>query len=266
MSMKAKIFDLSGKHAGEMDLPGIFAVSVRTDVIRRAVLAQQANRRQAYGSDPLAGKRTSAHYHGSRHYRYTMMNKEMSRIPRIHGRTGGLANVMRARFAPQAVKGRRAHPPVAEKIWAQKINDKEKRLAVKSAIAAAARPELVKARHRADFSPIIFTDDFENITKAKDVSRLLVALVPSELERVSKRKVRPGRGKMRGRRYREKSGPLVIASKQCPVLKAARNIPGVDATDARSVNVEMLAPGGVPGRLLVVTKSALDALQEKFGD
>lgn len=128
MIMKAHIYGIDGKRAGEVELPALFSAHVRADVIKRAVLAQQSARRQPYGTDPLAGKRTSAHYHGSRHYRFTMMNKEMSRMPRIHGKVGYM--MWTARFAPHAVKGRRAHPPKAEKIWLQKVNVKERRLAI----------------------------------------------------------------------------------------------------------------------------------------
>ncbi len=261
--MKAKIFDLSGKQTGEVELPSVFSKPVRNDVIKRAVLAQQANRRQAYGTDPLAGKRTSAHYHGSRHYRFTMMNKEMSRMPRIHGKVGHL--VWRARFAPQAVKGRRTHPPMAAKIWMQKVNEKEKRLAISSAIAASARIELVSSRHRTEIAPIIIADDFEDVSKTKDAVAFLEKIIPAELLRISNKKVRAGKGKLRNRRYKKKKGPLVITAKPCSMLKAAKNIPGVDATDVSRLNVVMLAPGGVPGRLVIVTKSALHAMQEKFG-
>jgi large subunit ribosomal protein L4e len=262
--MKARVYDTSGKHSGDVELPPLFSSAVRRDVIMRAVLSQQANRRQAYGSDPLAGKRTSAHYHGSRHYRYSMMNKETSRMPRIHGRVGYMA--MRARFAPQAVKGRRAHPPVAEKIWSQKINAKEKMLAIRSALAATANIELVKEKHRAESSPIVVADDFENVNKTKTIAQLLETIIPKEMLRVSERKIRAGRGKMRGRRYRAKKGPVIVVAKKCAAIRAARNMQGVDVADANSINAEMLAPGGVPGRLLVVTKSALHALQEKYGE
>lgn len=262
--MKAKVFDLSGKQAGEIDLPSIFGTAVRKDLIKRAVLAQQSNRRQRYGSDVLAGKRTSAHYHGSRHYRFTMMNREMSRMPRIHGKVGHLA--WRARFVPQAVKGRRAHPPVSAKIWTQKINAKEKKFAIRSALAASAKIELVKSRHRTEIAPIIVLDDFENVSKTKDIAKLLYTLVPDEISRISERKIRPGRGKMRGRRYVKKKGPLIIAARPCVALRAARSMPGVDATDVKGLNVEVLAPGGAPGRLVVATKSALQAMQEKFGE
>ncbi len=151
-----KVYDLQGNAVEEMDLPGVFSTAYRPDVIKRAVLASQSARRQPYGADPLAGKKTSAHYHGRRKYRFTMMNKEMARIARIHGKVGYMA--MRARFVPQAVKGRKAHPPKAEKLWEERINAKEKRLAIRSALAACANVELVKQRgHRFDSGvPVIF--------------------------------------------------------------------------------------------------------------
>ena len=65
--------------------------TLRQEKIKKAVLALQSSKRQRYGANPLAGKRSSAHYHGKRHYRFTMMNREMARISRIHGKVGYLA-------------------------------------------------------------------------------------------------------------------------------------------------------------------------------
>jgi large subunit ribosomal protein L4e len=264
MIMKAHIYGIDGKRAGEVELPALFSAHVRADVIKRAVLAQQSARRQPYGTDPLAGKRTSAHYHGSRHYRFTMMNKEMSRMPRIHGKVGYM--MWTARFAPHAVKGRRAHPPKAEKIWLQKVNVKERRLAILSALAASADMKLVSARHRVEHSPIVIVDDFENMKKTKDVVSLLSKIVGKELERCNARKVRAGKGKMRGRKYEKKRGPLIIASKNCGVIKAARNVSGVDAVSVSNLNAELLAPGAHPGRAIVTTGAALKELENKFGE
>jgi large subunit ribosomal protein L4e len=260
--MKAKIYDLEGKHAGDIELPHLFSTPFRPDVIKRAVLAQQSAVRQPYGTDPLAGLRSSAHYHGSRHYRYTMMNKELSRIPRIHGRIGYMA--FRARVAPQAVKGRRAHPPKATKVWTQKINQKERNLAIMSALAATARHEIVSARGHLVESPVIFIDDFESIKNTKKIMEMLEKIMPKEIERAEEKKVRAGRGKMRGRRYRKKKGPIVILTKNCPAIKASRNVPGIDAVSVANINAELLAPGAHAGRVLITTKSALEAMEKRF--
>jgi large subunit ribosomal protein L4e len=260
------IYNLEGKNIGKEELPKVFSTPYRPDLIKRAVLSIQSERRQPYGTDPLAGKRTSAHYHGKRRYRFTMMNREMSRIPRIHGKGAGYL-AYRARFAPHAVKGRRAHPPKAEKIWLQSLNKKERVFALKTALAATALLDIVKSRgHVTDETPIIFVDDFENISKTKEVYKVLEKIIPKELARCEKKKTRAGKGKMRGRRYTKKKGPVIVVSKVCPLSKSAKNIPGIDVTTVNSMNTELLAPGAHAGRLMIITKSALQKISEKFGE
>ncbi len=258
-----KIYDLSG-NAREIKLPEIFGTAYRPDVIKRAVLAAQSAKRQPYGANPLAGKRSSAHYHGRRKYRFTMMNREMARISRIHGKVGYLA--MRARVVPQAVKGRKAHPPKAEKIWLQSVNKKEMALAIKSAIAATANAELTANRSSGPL-PIIVEDNFESMKKAKDVREFLKKIkMDNELKRCEKKKVRAGKGKMRSRKYKSKKGLLMLVSKKCDAIKAAKSLPGVDIATADNINIEMLAPGTQAGRVALFTESALQKLQEKYGE
>ncbi len=265
--MKVNVLNLEGKPVEKLELPSFFFTPLREDLIRRCVLAFQANRRQPYGVDPLAGKRTSAHYHGRRDRRWTMMNRELARLPRIHNSAPFLN--FRARFAPQAVKGFRAHPPRAEKVWEQKVNKKEKRLATMSAIAATAVLDLVKARgHKFEGElPIIVEDALENLSKTKEVEKFLLEIgLEKELERAKKKKVRAGKGKMRGRRYKKKKSVLFVVSKKgVPLEKAAENIPGVDVVPAKDLNVEHLAPGAHPGRLTVWTKGAIKELEKRFG-
>ena len=260
-----KLYDINGNEAGEVKLPKIFSHEYRPEVIKRAVLAIQANRRQRYGANPLAGKRSSAHYHGKRRYRYTMMNREMARISRIHGNVGVLA--YRARIVPQAVKGRKAHPPKAEKIWSLKINKKENTLAIRSSIAATADIELVKKRgHLVQETPIIFVDDVEKVNKTKEIKMLFEKLFPEETKRCSRKKIRAGKGKNRGRPYKRKKGPLVVVSRECDLLKAAKNLPGIDVSTVNSLNAELLAPGSQAGRFTIFTKSALETIEKKFGE
>ncbi|MBI2076579.1 MAG: 50S ribosomal protein L4 [Candidatus Aenigmarchaeota archaeon] len=263
---RAVVYDLSGNVKEEIKLPEIFSAAYRPEVIKRAVLANQSARRQKYGTDPMAGKKSSAHYHGKRKYRWSMMNKEMARIARIHGKVGYMA--MRARVVPQAVKGRAAHPPKADKNWIQKINEKENMLAIKSALAATANKILVTSRGHVfgNETPVIVVDEFEHVSKAKEVEKLLEKIIgEKELQRAENKKVRAGIGKMRGRKYKRKKGVLIISSKKCDMLKAARNIAGIDVVDADNIDIELLAPGTHAGRLAVITKSAVEKLNEKYG-
>ncbi|MBU5688965.1 MAG: 50S ribosomal protein L4 [Candidatus Aenigmarchaeota archaeon] len=262
--MKANVYDLNGKVKGQIELPSVFSTPLREDVIRRAFLALQSQQRQAYGTDPEAGLRSSAHYHGKRRMRYQMINRDMARLPRLHRTTPHLT--FRVRLVPQAVKGRRAHPPKVEKILAQKINNKELMLALKSAISASCNIDIVKKRgHKVDGIklPIIFDDSIQKIKKAKEFEQLLEKIgLDKEIERCKDRRERAGRGKMRGRRYKNKKGPLLIVAKDEGVLKAARNIPGVDAVLAEDLSVEDLAPGAHPGRITIWSKSAIEAIKE----
>jgi large subunit ribosomal protein L4e len=65
---------------------------------------------------------------------------------------------------------------------------------------------------------------------------------------------------MRGRRFRKPRSILIVASGGSSVIVGARNLPGVNITSPEGLNTEHLAPGGDPGRLVVITKSALDKM------
>jgi large subunit ribosomal protein L4e len=191
-----------------------------------------------------------------------------SRTPRkVMSRKGSHFNHMGAQV-PQTVGGRVAHPPRIEKIWFEKINDKERRKALRSAIGATAIKEIVLSRgHKAENIkelPIIIENKVEELKKTKEVLELLVKIgLGHELERIRERKIRAGKGKMRGRKYKTKTGPLFIVSKKCKLLESAKNIVGVDAVDVRKLNAELLAPGTQPGRLTIWSEAALKELEEK---
>jgi len=259
--MKVNVLSIQGKPKGKIDLPDVFNEKFRPDLIKRTVLALQSQRRQPYGTDPLAGSRSSAHFHGKRRLRHTMQMRDIARTPRIH--TGPPHLYFRSRKVPQAVKGRRAHPPKVEKVWSQKINKKEKKLALNSAIAATANKDIVSERHKVKLVdlPLVIEDAVQSINKTKDVERLLSSLkLDDELKRIKVRKVRAGKGKMRGRKYRTKKGPLIVVNEDKGIGKACKNVPGIDVSLARNVSVEDLAPGTLAGRLTIWSKSSIDKL------
>jgi large subunit ribosomal protein L4e len=262
--MKVDIFDLHGQPKGKIDLPKIFGEPVREDLIRRAVLSTLSKRRQPYGVNVMAGKRTSAHYHGYRRHRYTMMNKEMARMPRIHGKVSPHLS-MKPRFVPQTRGGRMAHPPKVEKIWEEKINKKERQKAIRSAIAATAVKELVLKRgHKFEKEvPIVVEDKIQEIKKTRELIELLKKIgLGKELERIEQKKVRAGKGKSRGRRYKKKKGPLLIIVKNEGIGRAVKNIQGMNVCRVENLSAEYLAPGAQLGRLAIFTKSAIEKLGE----
>ncbi|WP_456474543.1 50S ribosomal protein L4 [Candidatus Pyrohabitans sp.] len=257
--MKTTLYSLDGKAKGKVELPGVFATEYRPDIIKRAVIVQQSHRLQPYGSDWYAGKRTSAESWGPGH--------GVSRVPRRKGSRNPAAG--RAAFVPQAVGGRRAHPPKVEKRIYEKINRKERLKAIASAIAATANREIVVARgHRVPEGielPVVVENAFEELSKVKDVKEFFASLkLLGDVERASRRKIRAGVGKRRGRRYKNRKSVLIVVGEDKGILRGARNLAGVDVVLARNLSAEDLAPGAHPGRLTVYTENALKVLEERF--
>ena len=256
MPIKAPVYGPDGSEVGELILPELFETPLRPDVIKRAFLAVQSLSFQPQGRDLMAGKRTSARYLGT--------GLGLARVPRE-------PTTRRARFAPMTVKGRRAHPPVPWKKIVKAIPKKEKKLAMRSAIAATANRELVAKRgHVVDLVPslpLIASDKIQAIDRTSEAVELFMrlGLWPDVLRAKESRKIRAGKGKMRGRRYKQAIGPLVVVGEDRGIIRAVRNLPGVDAVLARNLNVLLLAPGAHPGRLTLWTEGAIRVVDELWG-
>jgi len=248
---KLRVYDLEGKVSGEKDLPESFKAELRPDVIRRAVTAIEANKRQPYAPSPTAGMRHSVQTWGK--------GRGVSRVQR-------LMDSSTAAQSPNNVGGRRAHPPKVEKDLGKKINRKEMAMAKLSALGATSRAELVRSRgHR--FSeeltvPVIVKDDFESIKTTKEAIKALESIgIYEDVERsLAGKHVRAGRGKMRGRKYRMPKSVLVVVSRECAGGKSVQNLPGIDVVTPLSINASVLAPGGAPGRLMLVSEAALQMI------
>jgi large subunit ribosomal protein L4e len=253
---KAIVLGRDGSSKGELELPPQFMTPIRLDVIRRAYLSAFTASLQPKGADPMAGKRTTAKAFG--------VGLGIARVPRA---TGSLWP--RARLATNVVKGRSAHAPTTEKIIHERINKKERDLAIRSAIAATAVKELVQRRGH-NISGIkelpLVVADIESIEKARDAKAMLESIGAwRDVERASAGvRDRAGIGKLRGRRYKEpKSVLIVVSTPRSPLARAARNFPGVDVVYVNNLSVLYLAPGGVPGRLTLWSDAAIKALQER---
>jgi len=157
--------------------------------------------------------------------------------------------------------------------WHVKINTAQRRYAVASALAASALPALLMSRgHRIDQVPevplVVANEAIDTITKTSKAVALLKALnAYDDVEKVKdSHHVRAGKGKMRNRRYVQRRGPLIVyKSKSDTIVRAFRNIPGVELTHVNNMSLLDLAPGGHLGRFIVWTKDAFLALAPLFG-
>ena len=245
---KVNVYNLEGGVAGEASLPVSFHAELRPDIIRRAVTAIEANKRQPYAPKSNAGMRHSVQTWGK--------GRGVSRVQRLMGSST-------AAQSPNNVGGRRAHPPKVEKDLGKKINRKELMLGKLGALRATSEAVLVKARgHKFDEKltvPIIVKDDFEDIKSTHEAVKALSSIgVYDDVQRaIDGKNIRAGRGKMRGRRYRIPKSLLVVVSKECKGGRSVRNLPGIDVVTPNALNASVLAPGGAPGRLMLVSESAL---------
>jgi len=265
--MKIPVVDKTKKELSKKELPKQFDEKVRTDLIYRAVMTIQANKRQPYGSDPQAGMKVSAKLSRRRRNYRGSYGHGMARSPRkVMSHRGVRFNFVGA-LAPNTVGGRRAHAPKADRIWDKKLNTKERKKAVCSALAATMDKNLVAIRGHLlpkEF-PFILSNDVENISKTKDVIELLYALgFKDELDRTKEKIKRAGKGKNRSRPYIIKKSVLFVVSKKCALNKAAANVSGVDIVTPDHLNAELLAPGANAGRLTLYTEGAIDAIAKQF--
>jgi len=247
--MKATVYSIDGKVLKQIDLPAIFDSPGRDDLIKRAVLSEESRLYQPKGSYKFAGLETSARYRGRKEDYGAVKNKGIAHLPHEVLPKGQLGKVKRV---PQAVKGRRAHPPKPEKILIERINKKEYARALIAALAMTADRAVVVSRCHSDIGvslPVVLDNSFEKLAKTKDVAAVLAAL---KLDRFVERSKKYGT-----------LSPLVVV-KEGSVLKAARNIPGVDAVSAEELKVRHLAPGTHAGRITLFSENAIVMLGQKL--
>lgn len=251
---QTNVYSIKGEVSGTVDVPAVFSSEYRPDVIKKAILAAAANKRQPYGPSAKAGMRHSTSTWGK--------GRGVSRVQRV--KSG-----KKATESPNNVSGRRAHPPRPERIWHQKVNAKELKLAKFSAVAATGCADCVRGRgHEFDESvsfPIVMEDEFQNMISTSEINALFDAIgIGYDVERAKDgTKIRAGRGKMRNRKYRTPVSVLVVVSEaEAPVFKGAKNLPGVEVQCVGSLSASVLAPGGDAGRLTVYTKSAIAKMGE----
>ncbi|GAA5821949.1 hypothetical protein JCM10212_005158 [Sporobolomyces blumeae] len=256
-----QVRSLEGESTSTLPLPAVFTAPIRSDVVAQIHKSVAKNRRQPYSVASNAGEQTSAESWGT--------GRAVARIPRVGG--GGTHRSGQAAFGNMCRGGRMFAPTKIWRKWHVKVNQNQRRFAVVSAVAATAVPSLVLARgHKIEGVseiPLVVSSSVESIQKTKEAVAALQGLqAHADVAKViASKKVRAGKGKARNRKYRQRRGPLVIYGEDKGLVKAFRNIPGVETANVRSLNLLTLAPGGHLGRFVIWTESAFAQLDEVFG-
>lgn len=160
------------------------------------------------------------------------------------------------------------------KKWILTLSDR--RFATASALAASAVAPLLMARgHQVATVPEVplVVDSSavagDALAKTSAALALLKAVgAGADVEKVKgSKKIRAGKGKLRGRRHRQRRGPLVVYSTEADgkeLVKGFRNIPGVETCPVDALNLLQLAPGGHLGRFIVWTSAAIKQLDSVY--
>jgi len=184
--------------------------------------------------------------------------RAVARIPRISG--SGTSRAGQAAFGYMVRKGRMSFPLKTYRRWHRKVNIKQRRHAVAAALAATALTPLVLARgHKVSQVPelpLVVEDRLESFEKTNQAVAFLKRFGAYEdvQKVIDSKNLRAGKGKLRNKRYQVKKGPLVIYSNEnVKLVKAFRNIPGVEVANVNRLNLQTLAPGGQLGRFVIWT-------------
>jgi len=257
------VFSTSSKEkaVNSVALPAVLLAPIRPDLVHFVFNQMNRNHRQPYAVKPEAGHQCAAESWGT--------GRAVSRIPRVHG--SGTSRSGQGAFGNMCRGGRMFAPTKIWRRWNRKVNVNQRRYAVASALAASAIPALVQARgHRIQNVPevpLILDDDFQTVSKTSKAVNLLTTIgAYTDVEKVrASRGIRKGKGKSRNRRYVQRRGPLVIYHTDKGLVKAFRNVPGVETCCVTRLNLLQLAPGGHLGRFVIWTKSAFERLDSLYG-
>ncbi|MDC0193812.1 50S ribosomal protein L4 [Candidatus Nitrosopelagicus sp.] len=257
--MKVDTFSLDGKKNGQIELPNIFQTDVKKDVIHKAYINLETHGFQKHSTHATAGQDVVADSNDP------PTGRGIARIARMKGGGGGRQG--QAGEVASTRGGRQAHPPKAQKVIYKKINKKENKLALCSAISATKSRELILQRgHKIDkinSFPFIISDEIESITQTSKLIKILEDLnLIQDVKRLENRKRRSGKVVLRGRTKKTGKSVLFVLDNSKNVKKACHSIPGVDSCSVKDLSVLELAPGSDLIRLTVYSKKAIDEISK----
>jgi len=259
--MKTKILTIDGKEKEIIELPKCFSATIREDIVKKVLEAKK--QKQPYGPSLVGGKQASASgkiVH-KRHVWKSGYGRGQSRIPRKSlSRRGTQFNWIGAEV-PNTRGGRRAHPPKPiSMINVLKINKKEMKVALISALAATANEKFITKKYerieKIKEIPFVVESDIVKL-KTKELISGMKKILGEKIFEVAlkKKKVRAGKGKMRGRKYKKNAGLLIVVGENEKMKTNA-----FDVANVKNLGVKDLAEGGM-GRLVVYTENAIKKLE-----
>ena len=133
--MNVPTFTMNGTKESDIELPLVFSTSFRKDLISKSFTNLNSHKFQPQGRHPTAGMDVVARSNDP------PTGQGRSRIAKMRGGGGGRQG--EAGGVASVKGGRQAHPPKVQKVIFKKLNKKENKLALCSAIAATQSKKLL---------------------------------------------------------------------------------------------------------------------------
>mmetsp|Transcript_15344 Transcript_15344/g.39050 ORF Transcript_15344/g.39050 Transcript_15344/m.39050 type:complete len:331 (-) Transcript_15344:46-1038(-) len=240
-----------------INLPEIFLSPIRIDILKFVFINMSKNKRQPYSVNQSSGMNTSALSWGT--------GRAVARIPRVKGSgtnrsgQGAVGNFCRG--------GRMFSPTTVWRKWHHKIIKNQRKQAIITSVACSGLVSLVIARgHKINQTPeipLVLESCVESIicTKFGQTALKNIGALSDVKDKIKKKTLRAGKGKLRNRREKKYLGPLIIFEKNA---RAFRNIPGIETCCVDFLNLQKLAPGGHVGRFCIWTYKSFSKLDQIF--
>ncbi len=244
----AILVSAEGKKIREMDISEIFNYTYKPWIINRAIVAENTWNLQPQGHYVLAGMQTTAAYVGRMHAWRSGRHMGRAIRPREKLAKGASGKVRRI---PSAVTGKRAFPHLIEKRIKEKINKKEYMSALYGAISKTFKNVS---------EPLILENTIESIKSTKKVNSLL-----KELKIIKTKRNKPSLNKKTKRSTKLKKYKhivTIVVKDDNGIIKAARNIPGINVCVIDRLTVGTLMPGGYPECISIWSENAIKNISE----
>lgn len=259
--MKAKILDKTGKEKGSIDLPESFTAPIRKDILAKVFESQKEKQPMGTKIGAGAGYSASGISIKARHRWKGTYGKGISRVPRkIMSRHGASFNWVGATVA-SARGGRRAHPPKAAENQYKKVNKKELKIAMDAGFAGTVDTDALNKKYGVSIKEAIVFNNSVLEMKTKEFLELIRKVFGEASSRILKQTaVRPGRGKLRGRKYKTTNAGMIFVIGSDEKM----NRKGIVVKKVNELKVKDLSPNGVPGRFAVYSENAIKEIGVQY--
>ncbi|MEM4605535.1 MAG: 50S ribosomal protein L4 [Candidatus Pacearchaeota archaeon] len=260
--MKAQLINEKAEKEKAIELPKNFSISsIRKDIVQKVFEAQK--RWQTHGTKIGAGANYSASgiIRRKRHAWKSGYGRGMSRVPRKTMARSGSSFTWVGATVASTVGGREAHPPKVEENQFRKINKKELLIAINSCLSASANKRIIEENYniKLDTLPIVFSSNVLKL-KTKEFFNIMRKIIGEKFDNLlQNRKIRSGKGKMRGRKYRKSAGILFVISSN-----EEFKIKGLEIKKVEGLKIDDLSLNGKPGRFILFSENAIKEIGERW--